>query len=141
MKARAVRDGDDWVLDGVKRWITNAEESEFYTVLAVTDPEKGTRGGITAYVVEKWDEGVSFGAPEKKLGIKGSPTKEVYLDRVRIPDSRRIGEVGEGFSIAMRTLDHTRVAVAAQAVGVAQGALEYALDYAQQRRQFGKSLS
>ncbi len=141
MKARAVRDADDWVLDGVKRWITNAEESEFYTVLAVTDPEKGTRGGITAYVVEKSDEGVSFGAPEKKLGIKGSPTKEVYLDRVRIPDSRRIGEVGEGFSIAMRTLDHTRVTIAAQAVGVAQGALDYALDYAQERRQFGKSLS
>jgi alkylation response protein AidB-like acyl-CoA dehydrogenase len=141
MKTRAVRDGDDWVLDGVKRWITNAEESEFYTVLAVTDPDKGTRGGITAFVVEKADEGVSFGAPEKKLGIKGSPTKEVYLDRVRVPDSRRVGEVGEGFSIAMRTLDHTRVTIAAQAVGVAQGALDYALDYAKERQQFGKSLS
>jgi alkylation response protein AidB-like acyl-CoA dehydrogenase len=141
MKTRAARDGDDWVLDGVKRWITNAEESEYYTVLAVTDPEKGTRGGITAFVVEKADEGVSFGAPEKKLGIKGSPTREVYLDRVRIPDSRRIGEVGEGFSIAMRTLDHTRVTIAAQAVGVAQGALDHALDYAKERQQFGKSLS
>jgi alkylation response protein AidB-like acyl-CoA dehydrogenase len=141
MKTRAARDGDDWVLDGVKRWITNAEESEYYTVLAVTDPEKGTRGGITAFVVEKADEGVSFGAPEKKLGIKGSPTREVYLDKVRIPDSRRIGEVGEGFSIAMRTLDHTRVTIAAQAVGVAQGALDHALDYAKERQQFGKSLS
>jgi alkylation response protein AidB-like acyl-CoA dehydrogenase len=141
MKTRAVKDGDDWVLDGVKRWITNAEESAFYTVLAVTDPDKGTRGGITAFVVEKADGGVSFGAPEKKLGIKGSPTKEVYLDHVRIPDSRRIGEVGEGFSIAMRTLDHTRVTIAAQAVGVAQGALDYALEYAQERQQFGKSLS
>ena len=141
MKARAVRDGDHWVLDGVKRWITNAEESEFYTVLAVTDPERGTRGGITAFVVEKSDQGVSFGAPEKKLGIKGSPTKEVYLDRVRIPATRMIGAEGEGFSIAMRTLDHTRVTIAAQAVGVAQGALDYALDYAKERQQFGRSIA
>ncbi len=141
MKTRAVREGDEWVLDGVKRWITNAEESEFYTVLAVTDPEQGTRGGITAFVVEKADDGVTFGAPEKKLGIKGSPTKEVYLDQVRIPDSRRIGEVGEGFSIAMRTLDHTRVTIAAQAVGVAQGALDYALEYAQERQQFGRNIA
>jgi alkylation response protein AidB-like acyl-CoA dehydrogenase len=141
MKCRAERDGDAWVLDGVKRWITNAGESEFYTVMAVTDPEKRTRGGITAFVVEKSDEGVSFGAPEKKLGIKGSPTKEVYLDHVRIPAERMIGSEGEGFSIAMRTLDHTRVTIAAQAVGVAQGALDYALGYAQERRQFGKSIA
>jgi alkylation response protein AidB-like acyl-CoA dehydrogenase len=141
MKTKAERDGDEWVLNGVKRWITNAGESEFYTLMAVSDAEKKTRGGITAFVVEKSDEGVSFGAPEKKLGIKGSPTREVYLDNVRIPDSRRIGEVGEGFSIAMRTLDHTRVTIAAQAVGVAQGALDYALDYAKERQQFGKSIS
>ncbi|MGH3348604.1 MAG: acyl-CoA dehydrogenase family protein [Nocardioides sp.] len=141
MKCRAERDGDDWVLNGVKRWITNAEESEYYTVMAVTDPEKRTRGGITAFVVEKSDEGVSFGAPEKKLGIKGSPTKEVYLDNVRIPGDRIIGAEGEGFSIAMRTLDHTRVTIAAQAVGVAQGALDYALDYAKERQQFGKSIA
>lgn len=141
MKTRAVRDGDDWVLNGVKRWITNAEVSEYYTVMAVTDAEKGTRGGITAFVVEKSDEGVSFGAKEKKLGIKGSPTREVYLDNVRIPADRMIGEEGEGFSIAMRTLDHTRVTIAAQAVGVAQGALDYALGYAKERRQFGKPIS
>jgi alkylation response protein AidB-like acyl-CoA dehydrogenase len=141
MKCRAERDGDDWVLNGVKRWITNAGESEFYTVMAVTDAEKRTRGGITAFVVEKSDEGVSFGAPEKKLGIKGSPTKEVYLDNVRIPAGRMIGSEGEGFSIAMRTLDHTRVTIAAQAVGVAQGALDYALGYAQERQQFGKSIA
>ncbi|MEJ7794054.1 MAG: acyl-CoA dehydrogenase family protein [Nocardioides sp.] len=141
MKTRAVRDGDDWVIDGVKRWITNAEESEFYTVLAVTDAEQGTRGGITAFVVEKSDAGVSFGAPEKKLGIKGSPTREVYFDKVRIPGMRIIGEEGEGFSIAMRTLDHTRVTIAAQAVGVAQGALDYALGYAKERQQFGKSIA
>ncbi len=140
MKTRAVRDGDDWVLDGVKRWITNAGVSEFYTVLAVTDPEKKTRG-ITAFVVEKSDEGVSFGAPEKKLGIKGSPTREVYLDSVRIPGDRIIGEEGQGFDIAMKTLDHTRITIAAQAVGVAQGALDYALDYAREREQFGKAIA
>ncbi len=140
MKTKAVRDGDGWVLDGVKRWITNAGVSEFYTVLAVTDPEKRTKG-ITAFVVEKSDEGLSFGAPEKKLGIKGSPTREVYLDRVRIPADRVIGTEGEGFEIAMRTLDHTRVTIAAQAVGVAQGALDFALGYAQERQQFGRSVA
>jgi alkylation response protein AidB-like acyl-CoA dehydrogenase len=141
MKTRAVRDGDEWVLDGVKRWITNAGESEFYTVMAVTDAEKKTRGGISAFVVERSDEGVSFGAPEKKLGIKGSPTREVYLDKVRIPASRMIGEEGSGFTTAMKTLDHTRVTIAAQAVGVAQGALDYALGYAKERQQFGKSIA
>jgi alkylation response protein AidB-like acyl-CoA dehydrogenase len=141
MKTRAVRDGDEWVLDGVKRWITNAGESEFYTVMAVTDPEKKTRGGVSAFVVEKSDAGVSFGAPEKKLGIKGSPTREVYLDQVRIPASRMIGEEGSGFVTAMKTLDHTRVTIAAQAVGVAQGALDYALDYAKERQQFGRSIA
>jgi alkylation response protein AidB-like acyl-CoA dehydrogenase len=141
MKTRAVRDGDEWVIDGVKRWITNAGESEFYTVLAVTDPQLRTRGGISAFVVEKSDVGVSFGAPEKKLGIKGSPTREVYFDKVRIPDDRRIGEVGSGFATAMKTLDHTRVTIAAQAVGVAQGALDYALAYAKERQQFGKSIA
>ncbi|WP_185995675.1 acyl-CoA dehydrogenase family protein [Nocardioides campestrisoli] len=141
MKTRAVRDGDSWVLNGVKRWITNAGESEYYTVMAVTDPEKKTRGGISAFVVEKSDEGVSFGAKEKKLGIKGSPTREVYLDNVRIPADRMIGEEGTGFATAMKTLDHTRVTIAAQAVGVAQGALDYALDYAKERTQFGKAIA
>jgi alkylation response protein AidB-like acyl-CoA dehydrogenase len=140
MKTRAVRDGDDWVLDGVKRWITNAEVSEYYTVMAVTDPEKRSRG-ISAFVVEKSDEGVSFGAPEKKLGIKGSPTREVYLDKVRIPADRIIGEEGTGFETAMRTLDHTRITIAAQAVGVAQGAVDYALSYAKERQQFGRSIA
>src|SRR5215210_2116289 len=141
MKTRAVRDGDEWVIDGVKRWITNAGESEFYTVMAITDAEKKTRGGISAFVVEKSDEGVSFGAPEKKLGIKGSPTREVYFDKVRIPADRMIGEEGTGFATAMQTLDHTRVTIAAQAVGVAQGALDYALGYAKERQQFGKSIA
>src|SRR3954452_1270739 len=140
MKTRAVRDGDDWVLNGVKRWITNAGVSEFYTVMAVTDPEKRSRG-ISAFVVEKSDAGVSFGAPEKKLGVKGSPTREVYLDNVRIPGDRMIGAEGSGFLTAMRTLDHTRVTIAAQAVGIAQGALDHALGYARERRQFGKPIA
>lgn len=139
-KTRAVRDGDFWVLNGVKRWITNAGVSEYYTVLAVTDPEKRSKG-ISAFVVEKSDEGVSFGAPEKKLGIKGSPTREVYFDNVRIPADRIIGEEGMGFTYAMQTLDHTRITIAAQAVGVAQGALDYALGYMKERKQFGKPIA
>ncbi len=140
MRARAVRDGEGYVLNGVKRWITNAGISDYYTVLAVTDPDQG-RKGISAFVVEKADEGVSFGAAEKKLGIKGSPTREVYLDDVRIPADRMIGDEGTGYAIAMKTLDHTRVTIAAQAVGVAQGALDFALAYAQERHQFGKAIS
>ncbi|MFJ5098760.1 acyl-CoA dehydrogenase family protein [Streptomyces sp. NPDC088557] len=140
MRTRAVRDGDFWVLDGVKRWITNAGVSEYYTVMAVTDPEKRSKG-ISAFVVEKSDEGVSFGAPEKKLGIKGSPTREVYLDRVRIPADRMIGAEGTGFATAMKTLDHTRVTIAAQAVGIAQGALDYAKGYVTERKQFGKPIA
>jgi alkylation response protein AidB-like acyl-CoA dehydrogenase len=143
MKTSAVRvpstrsgQADEWVLEGVKRWITNAGVSDYYTVFAVTDPAAGKKG-ITAFVVEKDDEGVSFGAPEKKLGIKGSPTREVYLDKVRIPGDRLIGTEGGGFGLAMRVLDHTRVTIAAQAVGVAQGALDYALGYAKERKQFG----
>jgi alkylation response protein AidB-like acyl-CoA dehydrogenase len=138
-KTRAVQDGDDWVLNGVKRWITNAGWSDYYTVLARTSDD-GAKG-ISAFVVEKSDEGVSFGAPEKKLGIKGSPTREVYLDNVHIPGDRIIGEVGRGFEYAMKTLDHTRITIAAQAVGVAQGALDYALGYVQERKQFGKPIS
>ncbi|MFE4396426.1 acyl-CoA dehydrogenase family protein [Streptomyces sp. CB02056] len=140
MKTRAVRDGDFWVLNGVKRWITNAGVSEFYTVMAVTDPEKRSKG-ISAFVVEKGDEGVSFGAPEKKLGIKGSPTREVYFDNVRIPADRMIGAEGTGFATAMKTLDHTRVTIAAQAIGIAQGALDYANGYVRERRQFGKAIA
>jgi alkylation response protein AidB-like acyl-CoA dehydrogenase len=139
MKTRAVRDGDAYVLNGVKRWITNAGVSEYYTVMAVTDPDKRTRG-ISAFVVEKSDEGVSFGAPERKLGIKGSPTREVYLDNVRIPADRIIGEEGTGFATAMKTLDHTRITIAAQALGIAQGALDYAKGYVQERKQFGKPI-
>ncbi|KND40405.1 acyl-CoA dehydrogenase family protein [Streptomyces acidiscabies] len=140
MKTRAVRDGDHWILNGVKRWITNAGVSDYYTVMAVTDPEKRSKG-ISAFVVEKSDEGVSFGAPEKKLGIKGSPTREVYFDNVRIPADRMIGEEGTGFATAMKTLDHTRITIAAQALGVAQGAFDYAKGYVKERKQFGKAIA
>ncbi|MFI6226293.1 acyl-CoA dehydrogenase family protein [Micromonospora echinospora] len=140
MTTRAVRDGDHWVLNGVKRWITNAGVSEYYTVFAVTDPAARSRG-ISAFVVEKSDPGVSFGAPEKKLGIKGSPTREVYFDQVRIPADRIIGAEGTGFATAMRTLDHTRVTIAAQALGIAQGALDYAKGYVRERKQFGKPVA
>jgi alkylation response protein AidB-like acyl-CoA dehydrogenase len=139
MTTRAVRDGDGWRLNGVKRWITNAGISEYYTVMAVTEPGIGTKG-ISAFVVEKSDEGFTFGAKEKKLGIKGSPTRELYFDNVWIPGDRIIGEPGTGFKTAMRTLDHTRVTIAAQAVGVAQGALDYATEYVKQRKQFGKPI-
>jgi alkylation response protein AidB-like acyl-CoA dehydrogenase len=140
MSTHAVADGEWYVLDGVKRWITNAGVSEYYTVFAVTDPGQGAHG-ISAFVVEKSDDGVSFGAPERKLGIKGSPTREVYFDRVRIPADRMVGERGTGFRTAMATLNHTRVTIAAQAVGVAQGALDHALGYVQERRQFGRPIA
>jgi alkylation response protein AidB-like acyl-CoA dehydrogenase len=140
LTTRAQRDGDGWVLNGVKRWITNAGLSRFYTVFAVTAPGERARG-ISAFVVSRDDAGVSFGAPEKKLGIKGSPTREVYLDNVRVPASRMIGEPGSGFATAMRTLDHTRVTIAAQAVGIAQGALDYATGYIKERRQFGRPVA
>ena len=140
MRTMAVRDGDGYVLSGVKRWITNAGVSQYYTVFAMTDPAAGANG-VSAFVVDRNDDGVSFGAPEKKLGIKGSPTREVYLDQVRIAADRMIGGEGTGFATAMRTLDHTRVTIAAQAVGIAQGALDYALGYVQERRQFGKAVA
>jgi alkylation response protein AidB-like acyl-CoA dehydrogenase len=139
LKTRAVRDGDSYVLNGTKRWITNAGVSEFYTVMAVTDPAAGSKG-ISAFVVEKADAGVSFGAPEKKLGIKGSPTCEVYFDEVRIPADRMIGDEGTGFKTALRTLDHTRLTIGAQALGIAQGAVDYCLGYVQERKQFGKPI-
>ena len=140
MKTRAVRDGDHWVLNGTKMWITNAGVSQYYTVMAVTDPARGARG-ISAFVVEKSDPGVSFGKPEKKLGIKGSPTRTVILEDVRVPADRIIGDEGTGFKTALATLDHTRITIAAQALGIAQGALDYAAGYVRERRQFGQAIS
>ena len=140
MKTRAVRDGDTFVLNGTKRWITNAGVSKFYTVMAVTDPAGGA-GGISAFVVEDGDEGLSFGAPEHKLGIKGSPTRELYFDNCVIPADRMIGAEGTGFRTALATLDHTRITIAAQALGIAQGALDYAIGYVKERRQFGQAIA
>jgi alkylation response protein AidB-like acyl-CoA dehydrogenase len=140
MKTRAVRDGEQWVLNGTKTWITNAGESQYYTLMAVTDPAAGARG-ISAFVVEKSDPGVSFGPPENKLGIKGSPTRTVILEDVPVPASRMIGEPGTGFRTALATLDHTRITIAAQAIGIAQGALDYAASYVKQRSQFGRAIA
>ena len=139
MKTKAVKEGNDWILSGSKKWISNAGVSEFYTVLASTDPSKGAKG-ISAFIVEKSDVGVSFGAHEKKMGFRGSPTREVYFDNVKISDDRRLGEVGTGFSLAMRTLDHTRITIAAQALGIAQGAFDVAKKYSHERKQFGKPI-
>ena len=140
MRTRAVRTDAGYVLNGVKRWITNAGVSKYYTVMAVTDPDKGANG-ISAFVVEDGDPGFTLGAPEHKLGIKGSPTRELYFDNTEIPAARLIGDEGQGFKIALRTLDHTRVTIAAQALGIAQGALDYAVGYVKERKQFGRAIA
>jgi alkylation response protein AidB-like acyl-CoA dehydrogenase len=141
MRTRAVRDRDGWVVTGQKSWITNAGVSDYYTVMAVTDPQ-GPRGrNVTAFVLHRDDAGFTTGEPERKLGIKGSPTRELFFDRVRVGDDRRVGDVGEGLRLALRTLDHTRVTIGAQAVGIAQGALDHALAYVKERKQFGKAVA
>jgi alkylation response protein AidB-like acyl-CoA dehydrogenase len=140
MKTRAVRTDSGYVMNGVKRWISNAGVSKYYTVMAVTDPAAGPNG-ISAFVLEDGDAGFSFGAPEHKLGIKGSPTRELYFDDCEIPADRLIGPEGDGFKIALRTLDHTRITIAAQALGIAQGALDYALGYVKERKQFGRAVA
>ena len=139
MSARAVRDGDSYVLNGVKYWTTNAGVSDTYTVFAKTDPAAGHRG-ISCFLVEKgW--GLRIGKLEKKLGVRGSPTGEVILDDVRVPATHRIGEEGQGFYIAMGTLDRSRPSIGAQAVGIAQGAIDFAASYVKTRRQFGRPLA
>jgi len=140
MRTRAVRDGDTYVLNGTKAWITNAGVSTYYTVMASTDPSKGANG-ISAFVVHKDDPGFSVGAKERKLGIKGSPTCEIYFEDCTIPASRIVGVEGTGFKTALRTLDHTRLTIGAQAVGIAQGALDATIAYVKERKQFGKSVS
>ena len=141
MRCRATRDGDDWILHGQKSWITNAGVSEYYTVLAVTDPDGRRGANVSAFVVEKSDAGFTFGEKERKLGIKGSPTRELHFDHVRLPGDRIVGAEGDGLKIALRTLDHTRVTIGAQAVGIAQGALDFAIGYIKDRRQFGKAIA
>ena len=136
MKTRAVREGDHWVLNGTKYWITNAGVSTYYTVMAKTDPAAGARG-ISAFVVHRDDPGFSVGAEERRLGIKGSPTREIYLEDCIIPADRIVGEPGTGFATAMRTQDHTRLTIGAQALGISQGALDASVAYVQEREQFG----
>lgn len=140
MKTRARKEGDNWVINGTKCWITNGGKSTWYTVMAVTDPEKGANG-ISAFMVHKDDPGFTVGPLEKKLGIKGSPTAELYFEDCTIPADRIIGEEGTGFKTALQTLDHTRPTIGAQAVGIAQGALDAAIAYVKERKQFGKPIS
>jgi len=140
MKTRARQQGDDWVLNGTKCWITNAGESDWYTVMAVTDPDKGANG-ISAFAVHSSDPGFVVGNKERKLGIKGSPTREIHFEDCTVPGDRIIGEPGTGFKTALKTLDHTRPTIGAQALGIAQGALDQATAYVKERKQFGNALS
>ncbi|MFF7738222.1 MULTISPECIES: acyl-CoA dehydrogenase family protein [unclassified Streptomyces] len=139
LRTRAVRDGDDWVITGTKAWITHGGIADFYTVMARTG-EEGPRG-ISAFLVPGDAAGLSAAVPEKKMGMKGSPTAQVHFDGVRVPDARRIGEEGQGFAIALSSLDSGRLGISACAIGVAQAALDEATTYAAQRRQFGKPIA
>ncbi|WP_407653129.1 acyl-CoA dehydrogenase family protein [Amycolatopsis acidiphila] len=142
MRTRARLEGDVWVLNGTKAWITNAGESTWYTVMAVTDPDAAKKSnGISAFAVHKDDPGFSVGPKERKLGIKGSPTREIYFQDCTIPVDRIIGEPGTGLKTALRTLDHTRPTIGAQALGIAQGALEAAVAYVKDRTQFGTAVA
>ncbi|MGH2694416.1 MAG: acyl-CoA dehydrogenase family protein [Actinomycetota bacterium] len=141
MRSRAVEDGDQWVLTGSKRFITGAGASDLYTYFAVTAPDAPKGRNITAFLVTSDMDGFSLGRKEDKMGIRGSPTREVVLDGVRIPADNVIGEVNEGFQIAMRTLDFSRPTVAAQALGIAQGAFDFAVEYCRERKQFGRPIS
>jgi len=140
MATRYARDGDSWVLNGTKRFITGAGVSHAYVVFATKDPALRSKG-VAAFLVMKDDPGVSFGRKEDKMGIRGSPTREVICEGTRIPVDRLIGEEGAGFGYALRTLDYSRPAIAAQALGIAQGALDFAARYATERQQFGKPIA
>lgn len=139
LRTKAVRDGDSWVITGTKAWITHGGIADFYTVMARTG-EEGPRG-ITAFLVPGDADGVSGAAPERKMGMKGSPTAQVHFDGVRVGDDRRLGEEGQGFAIALASLDAGRLGIAACAVGLAQAALDEALSYAAGRRQFGRPIA
>ncbi|MCX4720853.1 acyl-CoA dehydrogenase [Streptomyces virginiae] len=139
LTTKAVRDGDDWIITGTKAWITHGGVADFYTVLARTGAE-GPKG-ITAFLVPGDVEGLTAAVPEKKMGMKGSPTAQLHFDGVRVPDARRIGEEGQGFSIALAALDAGRLGIAACAIGVAQAALDEALTYALDRKQFGHPIA
>lgn len=140
MRMTAKEDGDDYILNGNKVWITNGGVADIYIVFAKTDQDARHRG-ISAFIVEKGTEGFSFGKKEKKLGIRSSPTTELIFENCRIPKENMLGKEGEGFKVAMTTLDGGRNGIAAQAVGIAQGALDAAVDYAKEREQFGKPIA
>jgi len=139
MRTRAVKDGDEWVISGSKRFISNAGVATVYTIFAKTDPEAGG-SGISCFIVPAAADGFTVGKYEDKMGLRGSPTGELTLDEVRVPAGNLVGEQGEGMRIAMMTLDRSRPGIGAQALGIAQGALDLALDYAKERRQFGKPI-
>ena len=139
-KTRAARDGSDYVVNGAKAWITNAGEADWYVVMAMTDASAGTRG-ITAFLVSAADRGLRIGAAEDKMGLRSSKTAAIFLEDVRIPADRRLGAEGEGFTIAMATLDHSRIGIAAQGLGIAQAAYEAAVEYAKTRESFGQKLA
>src|SRR6201989_2352401 len=141
MITRAVRDGNEWVITGTKNWITNLGVADFYVVFAKTDAQAGRSRGISAFVVEADRPGFSVGKLEHKLGIKGSPTGQPIFDDVRVPAENLIGTEGKGLSVALGTLDHPRLGGAAQAVGIAQGATDHAVAYANERRQFGQAIA
>jgi alkylation response protein AidB-like acyl-CoA dehydrogenase len=141
LRTRARRDGDDYLLSGSKRFITHGSIANIVIIFALTDPSAGGRKGMSAFIVERDTPGFSAPRVEHKMGIRGSPTAELLLEEARVPAANRLGEEGEGFRIAMATLDRSRVAIAAQAVGIAQGATDYALAYAAQRDQFGKPVT
>lgn len=140
MKTTAVLEGDEWVINGSKIFITNGGEAEVYIVIAMTDRNKGTKG-ISAFIVEKNTPGFSIGEKEHKLGIKASSTTPLYFNNCRIPKDALLGQEGQGFKIAMQTLDVGRIGIAAQALGIAQGALDAAVKYAKERVQFGKPIA
>ncbi|MGE5529745.1 MAG: acyl-CoA dehydrogenase [Patescibacteria group bacterium] len=140
IETTARADGDDYILNGTKQWITNGGEAEVYTVVAMTDRSKGARGA-SAFIVEKDTPGFSFGKKEKKLGIRASATRELVFQDCRVPRANLLGREGMGFIVAMKTLDRTRPGIGAQAIGIAQGALDAAVRYAKERRQFGVPVS
>ncbi|HJR46467.1 MAG TPA: acyl-CoA dehydrogenase family protein [Actinomycetota bacterium] len=141
MRSRATRDGDDWVLKGTKRFITGAGASDLYTYFAVTNPDAQKGRNITCFLVSSEMDGFELGRKEDKMGIRGSPTREVILNDVRVPAENVVGEVDQGFRLAMRTLDFSRPTVAAQALGIAQGAFDFAVGYCKEREQFGKPIA
>ena len=140
IRTRAVRDGDDYIVDGTKRFITHGSVAGLITVFAVTDPGGPRSRRLSCFIVEAPSPGFTVARLEHKMGIRGSPTAELTFDRVRVPAANRIGEEGQGFELAMRTFEHSRPGIAAQAVGIAQGALEVATAYARQRKQFGQRI-